>query len=152
MEVHQVLWRISKAWTMVMQLLLLIIATATVVLSGGLLLVLYLIPSSSLVSNALSSGHSAVIVADAIALAILLVATIAGVSVLVRENRRTSGRLNRLANTMVIAAAALGVIDLSVDIALPAHRARSIWWLDLLLIVLALAYWVRQRTERQTVR
>jgi hypothetical protein len=130
-----------------MRLLLLILATATTVLSAGLLLVLFLIPSTSLVSNVIQSRTTIVFASAAFLFVILLISIIAGTLVLYADFRHSSVSVNRLATRMVSLAAAAVIVDLGASIVSSAHRIRSIWWLDALLVALALSYWGCKRSE-----
>jgi hypothetical protein len=132
----------------VLILLATVLASFTTVISAGMILVFLLIPSSALVSNALHSGKVSVIASDAVFFVVLVVATVAGAGTLVTVIRQTSAGKSGLVTGAVAIAGAAATIDLATDVAIAGHRARSIWWFDVLLIALAFVYWQCQRAPR----
>jgi hypothetical protein len=130
-----------------MKLAIAVLATVTAILSTGLLVILFILPWTSLVPNAIHSGSVTIIVSDVLLFAILIIAMVAALAVLITLIQQSSGTMTRITTMVTATAAAAAVADTAAGIVSVAHRTRSILWLDILLIALALAYGFGRRSR-----
>ena len=131
-----------------MNVLLLVLATATTMLSAGLLFVLFLMPSTSLVPNVVGTGRTAFVVSAAASFVLLVIGCMAGLSIIATTLRPASSIARLIASRIVLVAAATALLYAAAAAASPTHRTLSIWWMDILLVALALTYFLRRWGER----
>jgi hypothetical protein len=138
-----------------MRVIVLILATATAVLSAGVLLVIFALPSTSIVASEIKSGGIAGIAgiaSDAVVFGILVIALLASISVIISANHHASPRTGSVATMLVAISVAAALIDIVAEFLSSTYRQRGIWWLNVLLGLMALTYlsYRRFRTQIET--
>jgi hypothetical protein len=89
------------------------------------------------------------IASDAAVLSILVLALSAGVSVIMSANHHGPSRTQSVVKMLLVISVAAALMDIVAELLSSTYRQRGIWWLDVLLGLMALTHLSYQRSRAQ---